>query len=63
MLPAATIRALMNPAFNAVEFIPTQWDTAEDKAKFANAIVHRQRISPAGFTDRSTSASAIRSGT
>jgi hypothetical protein len=39
MLPAATIRALMNPAFTAAEFTPTQWVSAEDKAKFANALM------------------------
>jgi hypothetical protein len=33
MLPASTIRALMNPAFTAAEFTPTQWASAEDKAK------------------------------
>jgi hypothetical protein len=39
MLPAATIRALLNPAFTATEFTPTQWASAEDKAKFANALM------------------------
>jgi hypothetical protein len=39
MLPAATIRALTTPAFTAAEFTPTQWDSAEDKAKFANALM------------------------
>jgi hypothetical protein len=39
MLPAATIRALTAPAFTAAEFTPTQWDSAEDKAKFANALM------------------------
>ena len=39
MLPAATIRALMNPAFTAAEFTATQWDSADDKAKFANALM------------------------
>jgi dienelactone hydrolase len=39
MLPAATVRALLNPAFTAAEFTPTQWDSAEDKAKFANALM------------------------
>jgi len=39
MLPAATIRALLNPAFAAAEFAPTQWASAEDKAKFANALM------------------------
>ena len=39
MLPAATIRALTIPAFTAAEFTPTQWDSAEDKAKFANALM------------------------
>ena len=39
MLPAATIRALTIPAFTAAEFTPTQWASAEDKAKFANALM------------------------
>ena len=39
MLPAATVRALTTPAFTAAEFAPTQWDSAEDKAKFANALM------------------------
>src|ERR1700677_4152144 len=39
MLPAATIRALTIPAFTAAEFTSTQWTSAEDKAKFANALM------------------------
>jgi hypothetical protein len=39
MLPAATVRALLNPAFTAAEFTPTQWASAEDKAKFANTLM------------------------
>jgi len=39
MLPAATVRALTIPAFTAAEFMPTQGATAEDKAKFANALM------------------------
>jgi hypothetical protein len=39
MLPAATIRMLTIPAFTAAEFMPTQWATADDKAKFANALM------------------------
>jgi hypothetical protein len=39
MLPAATTRALTIPAFIAAEFMPTQWATADDKAKFANALM------------------------
>ena len=39
MLPAATVRALTIPAFTAEEFSPTQWDSAEDKARFANALM------------------------
>ena len=35
MLPAATIRAVTIPAFTAEQFMPTQWATADDKAKFA----------------------------
>src|ERR1700733_10963749 len=39
MLPAATVPALTIPTFTAAEFAPTQWDSAEDKAKFANALM------------------------
>jgi hypothetical protein len=39
MLPAATVRALLNPAFTAAEFTPTQWASAEGKAKFANTLM------------------------
>jgi hypothetical protein len=39
MLPAATVRALTIPAFTAAGFTPTQWATADDKAKFANALM------------------------
>ena len=39
MLPAATVRALTMSAFTAAEFTPTQWDSAEDKAKFPNALM------------------------
>jgi hypothetical protein len=39
MLPAASVRALTTPAFIAAEFTPTQCDSAEDKAKFANALM------------------------
>jgi hypothetical protein len=39
MLPAATVRALTIPAFTAAEFTPRQWDSAEDKARFANALM------------------------
>ena len=39
MLPAATVRALTIPAFTTAEFTPTQWDSAEDKARFANALM------------------------
>jgi hypothetical protein len=39
MLPAATMRALTIPAFTAAEFMPTQWASADDKAKFANAFM------------------------
>jgi hypothetical protein len=39
MLPAATIRALTIPAFAAAEFTPTQWATADNRAKFANALM------------------------
>jgi hypothetical protein len=39
MLPAATVRALLNPAFTAAEFTPTQWASAEGKAKFAKTLM------------------------
>jgi len=39
MLPAATVRALTIPAFTAAEFTSTQWATADEKAKFANALM------------------------
>jgi hypothetical protein len=39
MLPPATVRALLNPAFTAAEFTPTQWASAEGKAKFANTLM------------------------
>ena len=39
MLSAALTRALTTPAFVAADFVPTQWDTAEQKAKFANALM------------------------
>jgi hypothetical protein len=39
MLPAATMRALTIPAFTAAQFMPTQWASAEDKAKFANTLM------------------------
>ena len=39
MLSAALTRALTTPAFVAADFVPTQWDTAEQKAKFANALL------------------------
>ncbi len=37
MLSAALTRALTTPAFVAADFVPTHWDSAEQKAKFANA--------------------------
>ena len=39
MLSAALTRALTTPAFVAADFVPTQWDAAEQKAKFANALL------------------------
>ena len=39
MLSAALTRALTTPAFADADFVPTQWDTAEQKAKFANALL------------------------
>ncbi len=39
MLPATIVRAVTTPAFQPNQFIATQWSTAEDKAKFANALM------------------------
>ena len=39
MLSAALTRALTTPAFVAADFVPTKWDTTEQKAKFANALL------------------------
>ena len=39
MLSAALTRALTTPAFVAADFVPTHWDTDEQKAKFANALL------------------------
>ncbi len=39
MLPAALTRALTTPAFVAADFVPTHWDNAEQKAKFANTLM------------------------
>jgi len=39
MLSAALTRALTTPAFVAADFVPTQWESAEQKAKFANALL------------------------
>ena len=39
MLSAALTRTLTTPAFVAADFVPTQWDTSEQKAKFANALM------------------------
>jgi hypothetical protein len=39
MLSAALTRALTTPAFVVADFVPTQWDSAEQKAKFANALM------------------------
>ena len=39
MLSAALTRALIKPAFVAADFVPTKWDTTEQKAKFANALL------------------------
>ena len=38
MLPSTIIRALTTPAFEPDHFTATQWSTAEDKGKFANAL-------------------------
>ena len=39
MLSAALTRVLTTPAFVAGDFVPTHWDSAEQKAKFANALL------------------------
>ena len=39
MLSTTLTRVLTTPAFVAADFAPTQWDTAEQKAKFANALM------------------------
>ena len=39
MLPSTIVRALTTPAFEPDHFTATQWSTAEDKAKFANALM------------------------
>ena len=39
MLSAALTRALITPAFLATDFVPTQRDGAEQKAKFTNALL------------------------
>ncbi len=39
MLSAALTRALTTPAFVVADFVPTHWDSAEQKAKFANALL------------------------
>jgi len=39
MLSAALTRALTTPAFVAADFVPTHWDSAEQKAKFANTLM------------------------
>jgi hypothetical protein len=39
MLPATIIRALTTPAFAPDQFVATQWSSAEDKEKFANALM------------------------
>jgi hypothetical protein len=38
-MPSTIVRALTTPAFEAYHFTATQWSTAEDKAKFANALM------------------------
>jgi hypothetical protein len=39
MLSAALTRALTTHAFVAADFVPTHWDSAKQKAKFANALL------------------------
>ena len=38
-MPSTIVRALTTPAFEPDHFTATQWSTAEDKAKFANALM------------------------
>src|SRR5271166_2862794 len=39
MLSSTIVRALTTPAFEPDHFTARQWSTAEDKAKFANALM------------------------
>ena len=39
MLPSTIVRALTTPTFEPKQFTATQWSPAEDKAKFANALM------------------------
>jgi hypothetical protein len=39
MPSAALTRALTTPAFVAADFVPTHWDSSDEKAKFANAFL------------------------
>ena len=39
MLPAAIVRAITTPSFEPHQFTATQWNSAEDKAKFANTLM------------------------
>jgi len=39
MLPSTVVRALTTPTFEPEQFTATQWSPAEDKAKFANALM------------------------
>ncbi len=65
MLSAALTRALTTPAFVAADFVPTHWDSAEQKAKFANALLTfvAQDFSRSKFMTASIVGSRTRSGT
>jgi hypothetical protein len=39
MLSAALTGVLTSPAFVAADFVPTHWESAEQKVKFANALL------------------------
>ncbi len=39
MMPATIVRSLTTPAYQPDQFVATKWSTAEDKAKFANALM------------------------
>ena len=44
MRSAKLTRALTTPAFVAADFVPTHWDSSDEKAKFANAFLTGSRL-------------------